>query len=255
MNDADVSQHNNSLSLYAIYHYKIGTFFPSLLPTIQLTPPAQSFPLNSTATFAEIAKTTGLDELNVRRFLRHAMTNRIFQEPSPGIVAHTAASRVLAEDKMMYDWVGFCVEDMWPAASRTIAAIELNPSVSEPTQTGFCVANNTTDIEPMFTTFGNSPLRAKRMGGAMVSLTGGEGYEVSYLLENYDWATLDAKSATIVDVGGSHGFVCIDLARRYLNLKFVVQDLPKTISSAPTLPLPSPLASPSKPTTSTNPNQ
>jgi hypothetical protein len=202
----------------------------------QLTTLAQSFPSNSTATFAEIAQTTGLDELNVRRFLRHAMTNRIFREPSPGVVAHTAASRVLAEDKMMDDWVGFCVEDMWPAASRTIAAIELNPSVSEPTQTGFCVANNTTDIEPMFATFGKSPLRAKRMGGAMVSLTGGEGYEVFYLLDNYDWASLDAEHATIVDVGGSHGFVCVDLAHRYPNLKFIVQDLPKTISSAPVLP-------------------
>lgn len=163
------------------------------------------------------------------------MTNRIFREVSPGVVAHTAASRVLAEDKAMNDWVGFCVEDMWPAASKTLAAIELNPSVSEPTQTGFCVSNNTTDIEPMFVTFGKSPLRAKRMGGAMVSLTGGEGYEVSYLLDNYDWASLDAKSGTIVDVGGSHGFVCVDLAKRYPNLKFVVQDLPKTINSAPTL--------------------
>jgi len=177
----------------------------------------------------------GLDELNVRRFLRHAMTNRIFKEVSPGVVAHTAASRVLAEDKMMNDWVGFCVEDMWPAASQTVPAIELNPAASEATQTGFCLANNTTDVEPMFATFGKSPLRAKRMGGAMVSLTGGEGYELSYLLDNYDWASLDAKAATIVDIGGSHGFVCVALAERYPNLKFVVQDLPKTVASAPKL--------------------
>ncbi|KAH6705376.1 O-methyltransferase-domain-containing protein, partial [Leptodontidium sp. MPI-SDFR-AT-0119] len=212
--------HNNSLSLHAIYHYKI----------------AQSFPINETATFAEIASKVGLDELNVRRFLRHAMTNRIFKEVSPGVVGHTAASRVLAEDKMMNDWVGFCVEDMWPAASQTIPAIELNPAASEATQTGFCLSNNTTGIEPMFVTFGKSPLRAKRMGGAMVSLTGGEGYELSYLLDNYDWASLDAAGATIVDIGGSHGFVCIALAERYPNLKFVVQDLPKTIASAPKLP-------------------
>lgn len=211
--------HNNSLSLHAIYHYKI----------------AQSFPINETATFAEIASKVGLDELNVRRFLRHAMTNRIFKEVSPGVVAHTAASRVLAEDRMMNDWVGFCVEDMWPAASQTIPAIERNPAASEATQTGFCLANNTTDVEPMFATFGKSPLRAKRMGGAMVSLTGGEGYELSYLIDNYDWASLDAKAATIVDIGGSHGFVCVALAERYPNLKFVVQDLPKTVASAPTL--------------------
>ena len=163
------------------------------------------------------------------------MTNHIFCEPSPGVVAHTAGSKVLAEDVAMNDWVGFCVDDMWPAASKTVGALELNPSASEPTQTGFTLANGTTDVEPMFATFGKSPLRAKRMGGAMVSLTGGEGYEVSYLLNNYDWAAIDAVSGTLVDIGGSHGFVCVDLAHKYPNMKFVVQDLPKTVASAPKL--------------------
>ncbi|KAF8860220.1 S-adenosyl-L-methionine-dependent methyltransferase [Acephala macrosclerotiorum] len=211
--------HNNSLSLHAIYHYKI----------------AQSFPIHETATFTQIAERTGLDEVNVRRFMRHAMTNRIFKEVEPGVVAHTAASRVLAEDKAMQDWVGFCVEDIWPAASRVVDAINLNPSASEPTQAGFQLSNNTLDIEPMFVTFGKSPLRAKRMGGAMTSLTGGEGYEVSYLINNYDWASIDAKSGTVVDIGGSHGFVCVELAEKYKNMKFVVQDLPKTVQSAPKL--------------------
>ncbi|KAJ5035134.1 uncharacterized protein L3040_008393 [Drepanopeziza brunnea f. sp. 'multigermtubi'] len=211
--------HNNSLSLHAIYHYKI----------------AQSFPVDKTATFSQIAEKVGLGELNVRRFLRHAMTNRIFEEAAPGVVAHTAASRVLAEDRMMNDWVGFCVEDMWPAASQTVPALKRNPSADDMTQTGFCLANNTTDLEPMFTTLGKSPQRARRMGGAMLSLTGGEGYELSHLLASYDWATLDARSAQIVDVGGSHGFACVALAERFPNLTFVVQDLPQTIASAPAL--------------------
>jgi hypothetical protein len=72
------------------------------------------FPTNGTATFEEIAEKVGLDIINVRRFLRHAMTNRIFQEVKPGVVAHTAASKILAEDQAMVDWVGFCVEEMWP---------------------------------------------------------------------------------------------------------------------------------------------
>lgn len=124
---------------------------------------------------------------------------------------------------------------MWPAASRTIDALEGHPSASEPTQTGFCVAHDTVDKEPMFATFGKDPLRAKRMGGAMTSLTGGEGYEISYFLDNYDWDAIDRVGGTVVDIGGSHGFVCIDLAKRYKNLKFVVQDLPQTIASAPAL--------------------
>jgi hypothetical protein len=85
---------------------------------IQLTIQAKSFPINETATFAQIAEKVGLDELNVCRFLRHAMTNRIFKEVSKGVVAHTAASRVLAENSMMNDWVGFCTDDIWPVSSH-----------------------------------------------------------------------------------------------------------------------------------------
>ena len=87
----------------------------------------------------------------------------------------------------------------------------------------------------MFVTLGKDVERAKRMAEGMVSLTGGEGYEVSYLFDSYPWEELDARAGTVVDVGGSHGFVCVDLAKRYPNLKFVVQDLPKTIASAPKL--------------------
>jgi hypothetical protein len=88
----------------------------------------------------------------------------------------------------------------------------------------------------MFVTLGKSPQRAKRFGRAMASLTGGEGYELSYLLSNYDWAALDAVSGTLVDVGGSHGFVCTALAAQHPHMRFIVQDLPKTVSSAPPLP-------------------
>ncbi|TVY26927.1 O-methyltransferase [Lachnellula hyalina] len=208
--------HNNSLSLHGIYHYRI----------------AKSFPVGETASYAQIAEKVGLDEGNVRRFIRHAMTNRIFWEVDPDTVAHTAASRVLAEDVAMDDWVGFCVEDMFPATSQTVSALKSHPSADEPTRTGFCVANNTADIEPMFATFSQSPARAKRFGGAMASLTGGVGYELSHLLSMYPWAALP-RTATIVDMGGSHGFVCIELAKHNPEMRFIVQDLPKMIASAP----------------------
>lgn len=135
----------------------------------------------------------------------------------------------------MDSWVGFCVEDLLPASSKTVDALKLHPSASEPVQTGFNVANDTVNKEPMFLTFGKDPPRAKRFGGAMASLTGGEGYEVAYFVDNYDWAEIDSRSGTVVDIGGSHGFVCVDLAKRFKNMKFVVQDLPKTVATAPKL--------------------
>lgn len=82
--------------------------------TLPLT--AKSFPLHETATYSQIAEKVGLDEVNVRRFMRHAMTNRIFREVNPDVVAHTAASRVLAEDDAMGDWVGFTTDDIFPVS-------------------------------------------------------------------------------------------------------------------------------------------
>lgn len=101
------------------------------------------------------------------------------------------------------------------------------------TRSGFQFAFDTVDKEPMFATFGKDAERARRMGRAMVSLTGGEGYEVSYFVENCDLGDVDAKGGVFVDVGGSHGFVCVDLAHKWRKVRFVVQDLQRTVDSAP----------------------
>lgn len=209
--------HNNSLSLRAVSQFKI----------------AQAIPVGSTASFAEISKAVGVDEMNIRRLLRHAMTNRIFKEVSPGIVGHTAASRIIAETQSMQDWIGFCTEDMWRAAAATVDAIIKFPGSQENTESGFQVAYGTN--EPMFATLGKDPIRGKRFGGAMQSLTGGEGYEVKYFVDNYDLEPVNEKAGTFVDIGGSHGFVCVDLARKYGKMNFIVQDLPKMVASAPKL--------------------
>lgn len=67
--------------------------------------------------FADIAKKTPLTEQMVGRLLRHAMTMRIFYEPEPGMVAHTRASKILA-DPVTNDWLRTGTEEMWPAAAK-----------------------------------------------------------------------------------------------------------------------------------------
>lgn len=180
---------------------------------------------------------TTLDRINLARILRLAMTNGIFREPSPGVIAHTAASRVLAEDEDMQAWVGFNGEDIFRAAGHVLQSLKADPEATSLTRAGFQFAFDTVDKEPMFATFGKDPERARRMGRAMASLTGGEGYEPAYFVDvekgGYDFSDLDAAGGTFVDVGGSHGFICVALAERYKNMKFVVQDLQKTVDSAP----------------------
>ncbi|TDZ75074.1 Chlorophenol O-methyltransferase [Colletotrichum trifolii] len=209
--------YQDSLSLQIVNHYGL----------------AKLVPIDGSITLAELQTKTSLDPVNLARVLRHAMTNRIFCEPSPGAIAHTAASRLLAEDQALQDWVGYNLEDNFPASAHVLQALKAYPEATSLTRTGFNFAFDTVDEEPMFVTFGKDPARAKRFGGAMVSLTGGEGYEIRHLVDAYDFSDVDSRGGTLVDVGGSRGFVCVDLAKRWRNMKFVVQDLQKTVDSAP----------------------
>ncbi|OCK75619.1 O-methyltransferase [Lepidopterella palustris CBS 459.81] len=206
--------YNDNLSLHAVYHFNV----------------AKAVPIDGEVSYTELAKATGVDENNLKRLIRHAMTNRIFKEPREGFVAHTAASRLLVDDPQMIDWVGLCSADFFPAAAHTVDAMVKYPGSQEPSEAGFTVAWRH-EGTPMFMEIGKNPARAKRFGGAMQSLTGGEGYEVDYLVDGYPWG--DLGDATFVDIGGSFGFVCVALAKKFPGMKFVVQDLPKTVADGP----------------------
>lgn len=69
-------------------------------------------------TYAELATATGLPESHIQRLLRSAMTFHIFREPRKGVVAHTAASKLLADDTLMRQWVGMVSEEIWPATCK-----------------------------------------------------------------------------------------------------------------------------------------
>ncbi|KAG6044346.1 Alpha-1,3-mannosyltransferase cmt1 [Claviceps sp. LM77 group G4] len=194
---------------------------------------AKMVPIEHPIPLSELQTKSALSATSLSQVLRHAMTIDIFCEPKPGLITHTAASRLLAEDKVLQDWVGFISEDVFPAGANVLKSLRSYPESTSLTTTGFNFAFNTVNEEPMFVTFGKDPVRAKRMAGAMASLTGGEGYEVSHFVDNYDLSDVDNAGGTLVDIGGSHGFVSVDLAKKWKNMAFVVQDLPKTVESAP----------------------
>ena len=50
------------------------------------------------------------------------------------------------------------------------------------------------------------------------------GLEPKYVVEGYAWDKLPDES-TVVDIGGSHGLIAIELARRFPRLNYIVQDL------------------------------
>jgi len=91
-------------------------------------------PSGGQISFSDIAKQTGLSEQSVARLLRHAMTMRVFREPQLGMVAHTQASKMLA-DSVMNDWLKVGTEEMWPAAVKMVDALQRWPGSAEPNET------------------------------------------------------------------------------------------------------------------------
>jgi hypothetical protein len=124
------------------------------------------------------------------------MMNHIFTEPTKGSIAHTRASRLLAEDNFMQSWVGFFLDDTWKASEMTVEAMKKWPGSESPLETGIQLAFETD--KHWFEVLGSNPEMYKRFGISMQSLSQGAGYEVEYLSDHYPWAKLPTGS--VVDV-------------------------------------------------------
>ncbi|KAI1129798.1 putative O-methyltransferase [Nemania abortiva] len=183
---------------------------------------AEAFPIDGETTFTELAASSGLNEMHVRKLLRFAMTQHIFREPRPGVVAHTASSRLLVEDKGLANWLRFSTDELWHAAYQTVNAMAKYPGSEEPNETGFALANNTS--KNVFHFFQDNPERQERFAAAMRFFTERPGLEPEHVVNNYPWGEI-RDGGTVVDVGGSHGIISIEIARKFPHLNFVVQDL------------------------------
>ncbi|KAF2167489.1 hypothetical protein M409DRAFT_66047 [Zasmidium cellare ATCC 36951] len=180
--------------------------------------------------FGELAGRIRVEEKRVARLLRLAMTDHLFCEPEPGWVRHTSLTRALREVEGLRGWCVMYVEEMAPAVGKAVDAVAKWPESEEPNECGFNIANATR--KPIFTFFSeDAPSRATRFKTAMAFHEHFPGLERSHVLTGFDWASLP-HNATVVDIGGSHGGVSIELAKAFPKLNFVVQDLPDVIDEA-----------------------
>ncbi|KAI1778087.1 O-methyltransferase-domain-containing protein [Hypoxylon cercidicola] len=203
--------HNNMVCLQAISSLGIASIVPS----------------GGQVTFEEISKEVGLNEHMVKRILRHAMTMRVFREPVPGMVAHTKVSKVLTKP-YINDWMRTATEDVWPTATKMVEAARTWPASEEPNQTGFTLVNNTT--RSIYEVFGIDKEKAMRFSNAMKAFTSSPAFDISYILDHFDWASLGY--ARVIDIGGSQGHVAIELVQRFSNLSVIVQDLQAPVAGA-----------------------
>lgn len=205
------------MSLQAVYRYKI----------------ASSIGIDEEVTFGEISQRCNIDESDVRRLLRLAISNYIFREPRKGVVAHTAISKLLAQDHLVNQWIGIVCDEMWASGCRTIDAMMKWPGSQEPQHTGVGLTSPTG--EALFDMLGSDAKRAQRFADGMKFLQSAPQFDLNHLFNDLGWETEGCPSL-LVDIGGSHGSVCIELLRRFPGLKCIVEDLPQTIDGAVTPP-------------------
>lgn len=60
--------------------------------------------------------------------------------------------------------------------------------------------------------------------------TTGEGFSLRHLTDGYPWVSIPFGS--VIDLGSSHKNAAFALARKYPNLRLIVQDLPEVVASS-----------------------
>lgn len=149
----------------------------------------------------------------------------MFASPDPSTISHTASSRLIVTNREFEDAIGTELVELAPAARRTAEAIRKFGETNEPDHTPYALENGV----PIFQMFKEQPERARRLGSSMRYFTNSVGWDLKYLVEGYDWRSLDDPSTTIVDVGGGHGAVTRALANATNHMRFMVQDQSATV--------------------------
>jgi len=96
---------------------------------------AHKVPVDGDISFIDLAADIGINHTALARILRLGIANHVFKEPRPGVVAHSAASKQIADDPRVASWVGGNVDEMWPAAEKVVDALKKWPQAAEPNQT------------------------------------------------------------------------------------------------------------------------
>ncbi|KUJ14270.1 O-methyltransferase [Mollisia scopiformis] len=182
---------------------------------------AQHVPIDGSISYKELSALCSVNESQLRRLIRHAMTNRIFCEPEKDQVMHTAASKLLVEDPRMDAWVFFLTDYFWPATARSVDAFQKWPGSQNPKEVGVSLqyGRDTT----WFAEIARADRGIESFRQAMEIVNDGEGWQDSYLVDNYPWGEIN--NGVVVDIGGSNGHTSVAIAGACPKLQFVVQDL------------------------------
>ncbi|KAI6378424.1 hypothetical protein MCOR25_002290 [Pyricularia grisea] len=156
---------------------------------------ASLVPASGQISFADLAAKSGQSQELVTRMVRFAMTMFIFKEPQPGFVSHTSSSKLMATSSMR-EWMLLGTEHFWPAAVKTVEALEKWPGSSEPNETGFSLSKNTD--QSIYDIVSSDPALASRFATSMAVFAKRPGFDSSHVTAGYDWASLAGTFPQVV---------------------------------------------------------
>lgn len=174
-------------SMRYICHFKVPDFVPEA----------------GVIDYLSLAQHCGVDPSQLKQHLRFAMSNRVFYEPTPKTIAHTAGSLLLMEGKPMRPFVQWLTEDCAPMIAHQIDAIEKwGHGSQEPNQTAVNYAYG--GKGPFYDFIRSDPVRERRFGTTIQQVSEQPSSSVTHIQNGFDWASLG--NGTVIDVGGHIGY-------------------------------------------------
>ncbi|KAF2087434.1 S-adenosyl-L-methionine-dependent methyltransferase [Saccharata proteae CBS 121410] len=186
---------------------------------------AEAVPLGGEKSFTDIAAERKLHAGQVKRVLRHAMTNNIFMEKREGYVSHSATSKALLTDKSIRAWVSSCTELFTRSSTGLVEATERWGWSEKRNETPFNISYQT-DLG-LFEWWTEHPEKGARFATSLKGMAQDEVYSFQHMADGFDWQSLG--NALVVDIGGSAGQAAITLTKSFPNLKCIVQDLSEIV--------------------------
>ncbi|PWN88010.1 S-adenosyl-L-methionine-dependent methyltransferase [Acaromyces ingoldii] len=181
-------------------------------------------------TSVELGKATGIEHRKLARILRCLATNHMLAEVGRDTFANNRISAHLVDNAGLCAYIHHYGEEPYHAAGALMTKLDTPAGASydildAPFSDVYGRKPRWEWLEEPDEKTGKPREQLARFGLAML---GAGDVEVPGVLADYDWAGL-GQGATVVDVGGGVGQMCIALGRAFSNLRFVVQDRPPVI--------------------------
>lgn len=191
-------------------------------------------PIEGSISYENLASKIGVAATAAQTILRLAIAHRIFTEPEPGHVAHSAASRIL-HDELVWRQFSRANADFLPLVVNLVPALEQFPAADDPTRTAASLAAGTVGEKGFYDLLAENPERAGDFHASMGLFAKGPDLSMEHVLNAFDWASLPNPSLCI-DLGGGEGQAAITVARAHQHLRWEVQDLSSAFANLPALP-------------------